>query len=114
MNRTLDSREEENNEKRTIAISNALEKSLEPINKRLDSIQETLDEHGETLKVLSDSQCDMIRHKLLKIYDANKENREITQDELHSFEKLYKSYKALGGNSFIDKIKAKVDEFDIN
>ena len=49
-----------------------------------------------------------LRHDMLHIYYANKDAKQIRQYELENFIYLYKAYKALKGNSFVDKIYKEV------
>lgn len=46
----------------------------------------------------------LLRSEMLRIYYHNEEKKVLRQYEYENFEKLYKAYKALKGNSFIDKI----------
>ena len=50
---------------------------------------------------------------MLRIYYHNREAKEIRQYEYENFVFLYEAYKALKGNSFIDKIYSEVKEWDI-
>ena len=50
----------------------------------------------------------LLRSEMLRTYYGNKETETIRQYELENFIKLYKAYKALRGNSFIDKIYKEV------
>ena len=50
----------------------------------------------------------LLRSEMLRTYYHNKDKEEIRQFELENFIALYKAYKALKGNSFIDKINKEV------
>ena len=50
----------------------------------------------------------LLRSEMLRTYYSNKDTEKIRQYELENFIKLYKAYKALKGNSFIDKIYTEV------
>lgn len=50
----------------------------------------------------------LLRSEMLRTYYHNKDAKEIRQYELENFIMLYKAYKALKGNSFIDKIHKEV------
>lgn len=50
----------------------------------------------------------LLRTEMLRTYYHNKDKKEIRQFELENFIALYKAYKALKGNSFIDKIHKEV------
>ena len=54
-----------------------------------------------------------LRSDMLTIYYHNHEGKQIRQYELENFVKLYEAYKALGGNSFIDKIYEEVMGWEV-
>jgi hypothetical protein len=54
-----------------------------------------------------------LRSDMLHIYYANKDEKKIRQYELENFVYLYKAYKALKGNSFIDKIYTEVMSWEV-
>lgn len=54
-----------------------------------------------------------LRHDMLHTYYRHRDDKTIRQYELEDFLYLYKGYKALGGNSFIDKIKSEIDEWEV-
>ena len=54
-----------------------------------------------------------LRSDMLHIYYANKDTKKIRQYELENFMFLYKAYKALRGNSFIDKIYKEVVTWEV-
>lgn len=55
----------------------------------------------------------LLRNDMLHIYYRHKDNGTIRQYEYENFCMLYNAYKALGGNSFIDKIYKEVQEFEV-
>lgn len=55
----------------------------------------------------------LLRSEMLRTYYNNKEEKKIRQYELENFIMLYKAYKALKGNSFIDKIYKEVMTFEV-
>lgn len=55
----------------------------------------------------------LLRSEMLRTYYGNKETGTIRQYELENFIKLYKAYKALKGNSFIDKIYKEVMTWEV-
>ena len=60
-----------------------------------------------------DGQKCLLRQQMLNTYYKHKDNGTIRQYEFENFEMSYKAYKALGGNSFIDKIKSDVEEWTV-
>lgn len=63
-------------------------------------------------KVANGTRC-QLRSEMLRIYYHNLEKGTIRQYEYENFVMLYEAYKALKGNSFIDKIYREVQEWDI-
>ena len=61
------------------------------------------------LDKLTDALKCQLRHDMLHTYYRHS----IRQYELEDFLYLYRGYKALGGNSFIDRIKSEIDEWEV-
>ena len=56
----------------------------------------------------------LLRSEMLNTYYRHKDDETIRQYELENFILLYKAYKALKGNSFIDKIYNEVMSWEVN
>ena len=65
------------------------------------------------LDKLTDALKCQLRHDMLHTYYRHREDHTIRQYELEDFLYLYRGYKALGGNSFIDRIKSEIDEWGV-
>ena len=65
------------------------------------------------LDKLTDALKCQLRHNMLHTYYRHREDRTIRQYELEDFLYLYRGYKALGGNSFMDRIKSEIDEWEV-
>ena len=63
-------------------------------------------------KIATGTKC-QLRSEMLRIYYHNREKRVIRQYEFENFVMLYEAYKALKGNSFIDRIYEEVSEWEI-
>lgn len=63
-------------------------------------------------KIASGNKC-QLRSEMLRIYYHNREAKKIRQYEYENFVFLYDAYKALKGNSFIDKIHEEVKEWEV-
>ncbi len=63
-------------------------------------------------KVANGTKC-QLRSEMLRIYYNNHQSGRIRQYENENFIKLYEAYKALGGNSFIDKIYKEVQTWEV-
>lgn len=55
----------------------------------------------------------LLRSEMLRTYYGNRESKTIRQYEYENFVYLYEAYKALKGNSFIDKIYEEVKTWEI-
>lgn len=65
------------------------------------------------IKRLVEGQKCQLRSEMLRTYYNHKDNKKIRQYELENFLLLYKAYKSLKGNSFIDKIHDEVIEWEV-
>ena len=65
------------------------------------------------LDKLNDALRCQLRHDMLHTYYRHREDKTIRQYEMEDFLFLYRGYKALGGNSFIDRIKDEVDDWEV-
>lgn len=63
-------------------------------------------------KFMNGQRC-QLRHDMLAIYYANCDKKEIRQYEYEDFVMLYEAYKALKGNSFIDKIYKEIQTWKV-
>lgn len=63
-------------------------------------------------KIGNGTRC-QLRSEMLRTYYHNRETRRIRQYEYENFVYLYEAYKALKGNSFIDKIYAEVKTWEV-
>lgn len=64
------------------------------------------------VNLLNGMKC-QLRSDMLRIYYEYKDEKKIRQHELENFVYLYKAYKALRGNSFIDKIYKEVMSWEV-
>ena len=63
-------------------------------------------------KISNGTKC-QLRSEMLRIYYRHHADGNIRQYELENFVMLYEAYKALKGNSFIDKIYNEVMDWDV-
>lgn len=63
-------------------------------------------------KIANGQKC-QLRNDMLHIYYHHKDNKEIRQYEYENFVLMYEAYKALKGNSFIDKIYDEVRKWTV-
>jgi len=63
-------------------------------------------------KIINGQKC-QLRSDMLHIYYRHRETERIRQYEYENFVALYEAYKALKGNSFIDKIYKEVQTWEV-
>ena len=63
-------------------------------------------------RIVEGQRC-QLRADMLNIYYKCKDTKQIRQYEAEHFEKCYRAYKALKGNSFIDKIYKKAHQWEV-
>ena len=64
------------------------------------------------IKLVNGQKC-QLRSEMLQVYYHNKDTTKIRQYEYENFVFLYEAYKALKGNSFIDKIYEEVKKWEV-
>ena len=64
------------------------------------------------IKISNGTKC-QLRSEMLRIYYHHSESKQIRQYEYENFVMLYEAYKALKGNSIIDKIYTEVKTYEI-
>ena len=65
-----------------------------------------------TKKITEGQRC-LLRSDMLRLYYKHKDADTIRQFELENFILEYNAYKALGGNSFIDRVYEEVKKWDV-
>ena len=70
-------------------------------------------DNSATLEALKISAKDVLREKIMAIYHKNKYNRTMTEYEREALTQYYKDYKALNGNSYIDKRYGRMDKWQV-
>ena len=62
---------------------------------------------------LREGQRCLLRTEIVRIYYRHHDDRKLREFEYKNMEECYKAYKTLNGNSFIDRIHAEMQEWDI-
>lgn len=64
------------------------------------------------LKIANGQKC-QLRSEMLRIYYHNRDSKQIRQYEYENFVMLLEAYRALKGNSFIDKIYKEIQTWEV-
>lgn len=116
-------------------FSNRISKSIEPTieelksineaqNKDIKSLQDTLNNNQAQYRkekellekqyiVLQTGILDMLRQRIMAIYHKYREVQIISRYDKEIVDQLYKDYKKAGGNSYIEKIYARIERWEV-
>ena len=79
----------------------------------LQEIGDDISTNSQTIDALVISAKDVLREKIMAIYHKNKYNRTMTEYEREALNQYYVDYKALNGNSYIDKRYNRMDKWKV-
>lgn len=79
----------------------------------LQEIGDDINTNTKTIDALVISAKDVLREKIMAIYHKNKYNRTMTEYEREALNQYYVDYKALYGNSYIDKRYARMNKWKV-
>lgn len=79
----------------------------------IKEIGDNIKSNTETIDALVISAKDVLREKIMAIYHKNKYNRSMTEYEREALNQYYIDYKALKGNSYIDKRYNRMDKWRV-
>ena len=65
-------------------------------------------------KEIREGQRCLLRSEIVRIYYRHHDDRKLKEYEFKNMDQCYEAYKALKGNSFVDKIHDEMKEWDIN
>ena len=88
---------------------------------KLDRILETVENHtktidqiGETVKLLADESCETQRYTLNRYYVQYSHQGKITPEQKATWNRVYENYKALGGNHEITVMNEEVQRLEVD
>lgn len=91
-------------------VAMSVKKMLTP---QFEEIYQQNLEQNESIETLTSVMKDSIGAEILTFYEAHKVKRIITETEKDSIEDLYKAYKAIQGNHYVDKIYERMTSWTI-
>lgn len=68
---------------------------------------------GKQYSALEISAKDVLREKIVCMYETNKDKRKLKFFERAALTQYYRDYKAMGGNSYIDKLYGRMDTWEV-
>lgn len=82
-------------------VSALVEQKIVP---RLDEIHQQNLEQSQDIETLTHTMRNSIGAEVMAFYEAHRSDRTLTESEKDAIEDLYKSYKAVNGNHYVDKV----------
>lgn len=73
----------------------------------------SIDKIQEDMQALADSAKDVLREKIMALYHKNKKSRKMEEHEKEALDQYYKDYKAIKGNSYIDKYYGRMKSWTV-
>ena len=89
---------------------------LKDIQTELNVVSDLEEQYGglkDQYDALVISAKDVLREKIMAIYHKNKGRRKIDESEKEALDQYYKDYKAIKGNSYIDKYYARMERWEM-
>lgn len=97
-----------------------LQQNCKAIIGAIDELKEmTLDQEGQltevqnSLNLLNETQKDMLRYNMNKLYYKYRPYKKVLSADKKAFMKLYKDYKSMDGNTWIDALYAEFKDWPI-
>ena len=72
----------------------------------------TVEKIQADVAALAESAKDVLREKIMAIYHKNKRIRKLEEHEREALNQYYKDYKAIKGNSYIDKYYGRMKNWE--
>lgn len=73
----------------------------------------SIDKIQVDIEALAESAKDVLREKIMALYHKNKKVRQFEEHEWEALQQYYKDYKAIGGNSYIDKYYTRMKNWKV-
>lgn len=94
-------------------VYNTIEPIIKPLNKTVEEIKKLNEIQNEELKNLTISNKDILRKMIMDIYHKYEDVKKIPRSVRDQLDKLYDDYKALNGNSYIDKYYSRAIKWEV-
>lgn len=79
----------------------------------VEILKQPLSEQNGAIDILTRSSKDVLREKIMAIYHKNKEIRTLEYHEREALNQYYIDYKAMNGNSYIDKYYSRMKKWAV-
>lgn len=79
----------------------------------IDELQDQIGHLQEDIKKLSQAQKDVLREKIVCLYENNKDHRRLKYFERQALDQYYTDYKSMNGNSYIELLYARMITWEV-
>ena len=107
----LQEKEEAERQEFNQRIMEAISPIIDPLKADVKEIKAINQAQSEILKDLTTSEKDCLRKMIMDIYHEFEDIRELPESIREQLDELYKDYKSLSGNSYIDKRYARMQKW---
>lgn len=97
----------------TTSVIKVVDEKIDELKSMTEAQDEQLAEISRTINLLNQSQLDMMRYDMNKIYYKYRQYKKILSADKKAFIKIYKDYKDMDGNTWIDALYAEVITWEI-
>ncbi len=97
----------------TLSLFTLIALMFKPVRYWLFGIKERQQKEAQEAATEHESVKCLLRSEITRIYYANRERRRLHSFEFQNVAMLYEAYKAMGGNSFVDRIWTEMQEWEI-
>ena len=94
-------------------LAEAISPIIEPLKETVNEIKTINQEQSAQLGKLTTSDKDMLRKMIMEIYHGYEDVRAFPESIKEQLVELYKDYKSLNGNSYIDKYYARMEKWEV-
>ena len=97
----------------TTSVIKVVDEKIDELKSMTEAQDTQLAEISRTINLLNQSQLDMMRYDMNKIYYKYRPFKKILSADKKAFIKIYKDYKDMDGNTWIDALYAEVITWEI-
>ena len=96
------------------SIQNMIAKEFEvQVKPLVDNVVETNKAQNEKLDLLVGTTRDLLRERILQIYEENKLDKVLTRSEKEALDELFNDYKRVNGNGYVKKVYERMENWII-
>ena len=97
----------------TTSVIKVVDEKINELKSMTEAQDQQLAEISRTINLLNQSQLDMMRYDMNKIYYKYRPFKKILSADKKAFIKIYKDYKDMDGNTWIDALYSEVITWEI-